>query len=90
MASSYPLRIRFWYFVHNYAERLWHWVWYAKLQPWHRSQEIQVPPSFRLIEETPDRKVYVGGGGYGAKTPVKYEGSYSYEYKFVQAPEQRR
>lgn len=98
---SYPLRIRFWYVVHNYAERLWHWVWFAKLQPWHRSQEIQVPPSYRLVDEREateaergkgiDKvRTYIGVGGYGETPPVRYEGSYQYKVAFVGKPEAPR
>lgn len=85
---SYPLRIRFWYTVHNYAERFWHWVWFAKLQPWHQSQEIQLPPTYRLIEDHGDRKIYASVGGYGSRPPVKYKGDGSYTYKvtFAEQP----
>lgn len=52
MKSEYPLRIRFWYIVHDRAERLWHWVYREKIAPWHAAdrERPQVPPSFRLVQ----------------------------------------
>lgn len=50
----YPLRIRFWYRVHDSAERLWHWVYRTKLWPWHQADRVsrpQVPPTYHLIAE---------------------------------------
>jgi hypothetical protein len=34
---KYPLRIRFWYCLHDLSERLWHWTWDAKLKAYEES-----------------------------------------------------
>lgn len=48
----YPLRIRFWYLVHDQAERLWHWVYQAKIAPWHDAcDDARIPPTYRMIAE---------------------------------------
>lgn len=45
-----PFRIRFWYFVHDQAERLWHWVHRTKLQPWHEAHDAPLSePSYHLL-----------------------------------------
>lgn len=49
---GYPLSIRFWYVVHDQAERLWHWVYRTKIRPWHEQHDAPpVPPSYHFIAE---------------------------------------
>lgn len=92
----YPLRIRFWYWVHNSAESIWHWVWRAKLSPWHKATETpMLPPTYTLFAEldadgkpaTGDRvkrRIYRSPA---ASAPAPVEGTYSYSVSFV--PDQR-
>lgn len=60
--GEYPIRIRFWYWVHDRAERFWHWVYRAKIAPWHQADRVnrpQVPPTYHLIETrepTPEQR----------------------------------
>lgn len=57
-----PLRIRFWYWLHDRAERLWHWVYREKLAPWQAAQrgEPWPPPS---LGEYRASITYVDGAG---------------------------
>jgi hypothetical protein len=47
---NYPLRIRFWYAVHNAAERFSHWVYCAKIQ---RANEEQARITERAMYAAP-------------------------------------
>jgi hypothetical protein len=90
---NYPLRIRFWYFVHDKSEALWHWVWRTRLQPWHFSLEQALPePKYVLVAEHDaseedrargivKRRIYKGPAS-GPPPPV--EGTYSYHLSFDQ------
>lgn len=50
----YPLRIRFWYLVHDGAKRLCYRVWRTKLGPWHHTKDAPpVPPNYYLIQTIP-------------------------------------
>lgn len=71
---AYPWRIRFWYWFHDTAARVWKWTWRTKLSPWHQATQAPLmPPSYRLIETIPAtpeeqargitaRKIYVSRG----------------------------
>ena len=52
--TTYPLSIRFWYHVHDTAERLWHWTYRAKIKPWFDAQHrAEIPPTFHLVKTIP-------------------------------------
>jgi hypothetical protein len=51
---KYPLRIRFWYLVHDKAERLWHWVYRTKITPWNAGHNTaHIPPTYELVRTIP-------------------------------------
>lgn len=73
--TSYPWRIRFWYWFHDTAVRVGKWTWRTKLSPWHQATKLSplIAPSYRLIETIPatpeeqargiaSKKIYVSSG----------------------------
>lgn len=78
---TYPLRIRFWYLIHNAAERLWHWVWRTRLRPFYETKwsefERHQTPTYRHIATAPaadePKQVEIMPGVF-VESPVKGSG----------------
>ena len=57
---KYPLRIRFWYWLYDTAERLSDWTHREKIKPWHDAHKLPlISPTYHLlkaIDPTPDER----------------------------------